>query len=145
MFRTKSNLRTYIDVVRPWAVGVNNRGWVRDDFQQPTGAIAGPVPAWVDREDVKEARTDLSHVVFPIVPYNVTVLDRLFLPTKVLNAVQYWNQKVAAFNAVLDAVNATEDKDIRWHRMILLHVGTIGTVMGPGIHEGFLQLAGALN
>lgn len=140
MFRTKTNVKNYLDVVRPWAMGKDNRGWEREDFQHPTGAIGGAMPAWIDREDVREARTNLGHVVFPLVPFNVSVLDRLFLPKDILLGILYWNQKVAAFNAVLDAVNATEDKELRWERMILLHVGAIGTTMGPGIYAAFRQL-----
>lgn len=141
MLRTKTNLRNYLEVIRPWAMGVDNRGWRREDFQ--TQALAPMIDgelAVIDREDVKEYRTDLAHVIFPLRYYEVTVLDRLFLSQNLLGGIMWLNQKIAAFNAVLDAVNATEDKELRWQRMILLHVGTIGSVLGPGIHEAFRQL-----
>src|SRR6185369_9283244 len=144
MFRTKANLQAWLNTIRPWAAGVDDRGWMRSDFQT-IATVDDQGPLFTDIEAVKDHRTDLAHVIFPVVLYNVTVLDRLFLPQEVLNEVIIMNQKLAAFNAVLDAVNATEDRETRWQRMILLHVGTIGTVLGPGIHEQFRRLEATLN
>lgn len=134
MFGTKKNVRNYLNVVRAWAMGKDNRGWLHEDFQIPV-VNADLSTTWLDIVEVRVVRTDPSHVIFPVQPYSITLLDRLFLGSKLLGAILAFNQAVSNFNAALDAVNRADDNDTRWVRTLLLHVGTIGTSPGGGLHQ----------
>lgn len=138
MFGVKRQFRDYLEVIRAWAMGVDNRGWMQEDFQIQVedSDVFGGV-SWRDREDVKQYRTDPSHVIFPIRPYEITVLDRLFLNQKQFAALVALNQSITSFNATLDAVNRSTDIDTRWGRLILLHVGLIGRRGTGGLHDVF--------
>ena len=159
MFGAKKRLRGYLDVVRPWAMGKDNRGWLRTDFERfvldndPTGRVveasrqnvlAGgsplvPAGEWVPIPEVAEYRLDPSHVIFPIVPYDITV-DRLFLPSAVVIRVLSWNQKVASFNATLERLNAATERDTRWNLLVMLHVGLIGRATDVGLYDEFRRV-----
>lgn len=148
MFGVKQNLRNYLDTIRGWAMGVNNRGWVHEDFETQQAMPAPPAVAttyvWTPIDSVHQYRTDPSHVIFPILPYRLGLLDRLFLGRKRIAAVLNLNQSISNFNAMLDAVNSAPDSGIKWTRTVMLHTGMIGTLNTGGLYDRFMDAARGL-
>ena len=146
MFGAKQRLQGYLEVIRPWAEGRDHRGWRREDFETPVSTGPGDegYPEWTPIPEVAEYRLDPSHVIFPLVPYDLTI-DRLFLPVPVVVQVMAWNQKIAAFNAALERLNAATERDVKWALIVLLHAGTIGQLGGAGLYQGFRMVEASLN
>ena len=136
MFGAKKRLAGYLDVIRPWVVGKDKRGWKHDDFEKFEVSGTGDGPRWVPIPEVEEYRTDPSHVIFPLVPYDLTI-DRLFLSTDVVASVFALNQKIASFNATLERFNAAQEREVRWNLIVMLHAGLIGGLGGAGLYEQF--------
>lgn len=137
---------SYLQVIRPWAVGKDNRGWVREDFETPVSTNLGDegYPDWTPIQEVKEYRTDPSHVIFPLLPYDITVLDRLFMSPRLLDAMRHLNQTISNFNAMRDVFTNAQSVDARWSTVFMLHVGLIGTTGGAGLFERFRLAVEAL-
>lgn len=145
MFNAKQNIRNYMSIMRPWAAGVQERGWRYDDFFDigPADPLTGEMK-YEPKEGVMKMRTVPDHIIFAIRPYDITLFDRLFLPLNILRAIMDLNQAITSFNTVLDTVNNAPSVDVKWDRTILLHVGCVGQIGGFGIHDRFEKLAGLL-
>jgi hypothetical protein len=142
--KTRDNVATYLQTIRPWAMGVENRGWLRSDFytqgpnleEDPTGLTSKEMV----REDVMDYRTDPTHVIFPLLPYEITVLDRLFLNKKLLGAIMGLNQALSNFNSMVDAFNRAPEREVKWHAVVMLHTGLIGTADTNGLYDHFMNV-----
>lgn len=141
MFGAKKRLDGYLGVIRPWAVGMDERGWRRTDFEMHEAQnLDGD---WVPIPEVMEYRLDPSHVIFPLVPYDLTI-DRLFLSGDVVASVLALNQKIASFNETLARFNAAQERDTRWALIVMLHAGLIGGPGGAGLYQQFRVTEAAL-
>jgi len=138
MFGAKERLRGYLQVIRPWAMGKDNRGWTRTDFEtHRTDASFLDEAGWFAIPEVYQARVeDASHIIFPIVPYDLG-FDRFFLSPRVVTSVLNLNQRIASFNATLARLNAATEKGVKWNMTVMLHVGLIGGLGTGGLHESF--------
>lgn len=133
MFGAKARLAAYLDTISPWATGVENRGWSVSDFENPPSEGHAE---WEPIASVYEDRMNPTHVIFPILPYDLTV-DRFFLPSKAVAEVFTLNQRISNFNAALARLNDATDRDVRWGFIVMLHTGLIGARGGQGLFEAF--------
>ncbi len=124
---------SYLQVIRPWAMGKDNRGWVYEDFFQHE--TQNPEADWVPIPEVRDYRTDAAHVIFPLLPYNISLLDRLFMSPRLLDAMNHLNQGISNFNAMRDVFTNAQALDARWNAALMLHTGLIGTTGTGGLHD----------
>jgi hypothetical protein len=146
MFGLKDRVRTqavqYLQVIRPWAVGKDNRGWVHSDFYVPSQDpdVKGEVPL----KDVYDYRTDPSHIIFPLIPYQIGLLDRLFMDVRLYDAMLHLNQTINNFNATVAEFARAQTVEVRWNFCVMLHAGLIGTTDGAGLFERYTRACYAL-
>jgi hypothetical protein len=137
MFGTKQRIQEYLNLIRPWAMGKDNRGWVRLDF---IGSDGFPY------EDVKKARLDPCAVIFPIGYAPISVFDMLCLKPAQRKALLTLRQWILNFNTTLAVVNlARRDSPETYFGLIyLLHVGVIGSDNTGGLYQAFREMEGSL-
>jgi hypothetical protein len=140
--RINKQVVQYLRVIRPWAMGTDQRGWVQADFYMPNPE--NPEGQWVSKKDVYEYRTDPSHVIFPLVPFEISLLDRLFMKNEVYVALLNLNQTISNFNAMLAAFESAQTAEDRWVKAVMLHTGLIGTTNTGGLYDRFRLVEVAL-
>lgn len=123
-------LRAYLKLIRPWAMGKDDRGWINEDFDGETC----------------EMRLDPSQIIFPmIMPGYFTAFD---LNPETYEAALELTQLVSNFNSTLLVLNQA-----RFHYrdpeyldlIVLLHAGIIGTKGTNGLHDAYLKLERLIN
>jgi len=100
---------------------------------------------WTPRKDVYEYRTDPSQTIFPLITYQFTTLDRLFMDSKTYEAMLHLNQGISNFNAILAAFASAPTIEQRWTMVVMLHTGLIGTANTGGLYERWMQAMLSLN
>jgi hypothetical protein len=141
--KARNHVADYLAVIRPWATGRDSRGWVNEDFFERKVIVPGGDMEWTPIEDVKDYRTDPSHVIFPLIPYEITLLDRLFLDRRMLNALLNLNQGISNFNAMVAAFAAAQTVETRWTAAVMLHTGVIGTTGTGGLYSRYMLVVEA--
>lgn len=130
MFGVKVRLQAYLNQVRPWAMGMWNRGWYASDFAN---------------KQVKKDRMNPCAVIFPLPALSVSAFDKLFLSPVQYAALMNFNHAANNFNAMLLALNTFEGKPEDRYKMITaLHVGAIGSNGTAGLFDAFIRLESSI-
>jgi hypothetical protein len=132
MFGAKTRLKSYLKQIQGWPMGLNNRGWLPEDFRDPA---------------VKEARLDPTAVIFPIIDPPLSAFDAFFLTKEQYQAYINFKQAVSNFNAALAVVNSSrrDMKETYYGLIVLLHTFTIGSYNTGGLYDAYINLIGRLN
>lgn len=131
MFGAKFRFKTYLNQIRPYAMGVDGRGWLHSDF---------------DSDAVRDMRLDPTHVIFNIPEPPLSWFDALLLTRE--QYVRYVNlrQAISNFNSSLAQVNAARrDSPTTYYGLIvLLHAFCIGCMGTGGLYDAFLGMEASL-
>jgi hypothetical protein len=124
MFGAKTRFRAYLNQIRPYAMGIDNRGWLPADF---------------DSAAVREARLDPTHVIFNLPEPPMSWFDSLFLTKTQYTAYINLRQTISNFNSSLAAVNNSRRdlQDTYYGLIVLLHAFTIGCLGSGGLFDAF--------
>jgi len=127
MFGAKRRIRQYLDVIRPWAAGVDNRGWLWEDFHP---------------EKARKDRLEPTAVIFPIAYAPLQSFDALFLNKKQYEAYLALRQHILKFNSTLAVLNSVRRdlQDTYYGLICLLHAGVIGTKGSGGLHDAVARM-----
>jgi len=124
MFGAKSRLKQYLTQIRPWAMGINNRGWRTSDF----------TPIYLE----KRSRSD--EVIFPIPTLTLSSFDRLFLGPDAYASLLNFEHAASNFNEMTYIFNYGPTQN-RENIVRNLHVGSIGTFNTGGLFAAYTSLS----
>lgn len=131
MFGAKSRFKQYLAQIKPYAMGIDNRGWYPSDFANP---------------QMRENRLDPTHVIFAIPEPPMTWFDALLLSPKQYGLYINLRQAVSNFNSARDVANSARRDlaDTYYGLIALLHIATIGTSNTGGLYDAFNLMEGSL-
>lgn len=130
MFGVKTRMKQYLNQIKPWAIGKDNRGWLASDF---------------DDLEVKAARMDPTAVIFTLPLMPLSAFDRLFLSADQYAAALNFYHAASNFNQLVVASNNKRVNEVRYSFIKMVHASGIGTRGTGGLFDAFNNLSIALD